>query len=72
MFYSLVVLIFGIYLGQEYPGIPCVKTTYLKTLKYLKNEKSEETNDVTSEPTTSPKSLSELIKNMLNKKEKEN
>lgn len=32
MLYSLLVLTFGIYLGQEYPAIPLIKNVVRKTL----------------------------------------
>ena len=72
MLYSLFVLIFGIYLGQEYQGIPSIKLTYTETVKLLKNKNENENENETSESNSesnsdTKKSLAFLIKNLLKK-----
>jgi hypothetical protein len=73
MLYSLIVLFFGIYLGQEYPGIPSIKMTYLESVKFLKqgNSESEDKSNTEAESEAeaaeTKKSLVYLIKSLLNK-----
>lgn len=44
MLYSIVLILFGVYVGQEYPGVPCVKSVTLSLLHYIK-DKSDNTEE---------------------------
>lgn len=44
MLYSIVLILFGVYVGQEYQGVPCVKSVTLSLLRYIKDDKSDNTN----------------------------
>jgi hypothetical protein len=37
MLYTIFVFTLGVYVGQEYPNVPSVKTTFNKTMEYLNN-----------------------------------
>lgn len=37
MLYSIVLILFGVYVGQEYQGVPCVKSVTLSLLRYIKD-----------------------------------
>jgi hypothetical protein len=75
--------VFGIYLGQEYQGIPSIKLTYQETIKLLKNksenDKEKEKHDSDSvrsensdkENESKVKSLASLLRNFLNKTQKD-
>lgn len=41
MLYSIVLILFGVYVGQEYQGVPCVKSVTLSLLRYIKDNKSD-------------------------------
>lgn len=45
MLYSIVLILFGVYVGQEYQGVPCVKSVTLSLLRYIK-DKSDNTEEV--------------------------
>jgi hypothetical protein len=40
MLYSLFVLVFGIYIGQEYSQIPSIKHITIVTLEFIKREQT--------------------------------
>ena len=50
MFYSIFVLLFGIYVGQEYDVVPSVRLMTLSLLRYIKENY---TNDTNNNPTES-------------------
>jgi len=45
MFYSILLLLSGIYIGQEYHNLPSVRVMSIVILNYLKNLKNDNVND---------------------------
>ena len=45
MFYSILLLLSGIYIGQEYHNLPSVRVLSIVILNYLKNLKNDNVND---------------------------
>jgi hypothetical protein len=68
MIYSTLLLLFGIYIGQEYPVVPSVRLMAFSVLRYLKetNEKIQNESDETS---SSQSTLESLLKNFIKKQE---
>lgn len=48
MLYSVFLILFGVYIGQEYNGLPSVKLATLSFLRYIKDnsEKVEDNTDL--------------------------
>jgi len=44
MLYSFVLLLVGVYVGQEYPVVPSVKLMTLSLLRYIKDKSEDSTN----------------------------
>jgi hypothetical protein len=45
MFYSILLLLSGIYIGQEYHNLPSVRVMSITILNYLKNLKNDSNGD---------------------------
>ena len=45
MFYSILLLLSGIYIGQEYHNLPSVRVMSIVIFNYLKNLKNDNVND---------------------------
>ena len=45
MFYSILLLLSGIYIGQEYHNLPSVRIMSIAILNYLKNLKNDNENN---------------------------
>jgi hypothetical protein len=63
MLYTLLVLITGVYLGQEFTVIPSVKIAILNLMVYMKkNESITETTTNTPHDTINDSTIKEIIK----------
>jgi uncharacterized protein YqgC (DUF456 family) len=51
MLYSVFLILFGVYVGQEYPVVPSVKLVALSLLRYIKDnsEKVEDNTNLTGD-----------------------
>jgi hypothetical protein len=70
MIYSTLLLLFGIYIGQEYPVVPSVRLMSISLLRYIKERNDElqkETTDVQNERTI--ENFSNFIKSLLYKRD---
>jgi hypothetical protein len=45
MFFSLLLITFGVYLGQEYPNLPLVKNGFMTLLSYMQKLQEEHERD---------------------------
>jgi hypothetical protein len=64
MIYTIVLIAFGIYMGQEYDSIPSVKTLVSSSVEYFKSLSIENTAPTPDQS----KTLFETILNILSKK----
>jgi hypothetical protein len=42
MLYSFVLLVIGVYLGQEFEDIPNIRNTFKKTIKFIKTKEKKD------------------------------
>lgn len=71
MLYSVVLILFGIYVGQEYPVVPSIRLMSISLLHYIKQRNDEvqkETIDVQNEH-TSFNNVNNFIKSLLYKQD---
>lgn len=45
MLYSFVLLVIGVYIGQEFEDIPNIRNTFKKTMKFIKTTEKKDDND---------------------------
>lgn len=50
MLYTIFVFSLGIYVGQEYPAVPSVKTCFIDILDYIKRYDTSKPNENKSSP----------------------